>query len=70
MEIKIDRKRNTKISWKTDLLDDLKETKIRIEDPTVPIGDDIIFRGNRLGHRSKRQPEQSDVRKIKIKDML
>lgn len=62
-------KRNIRVDWKADLLDDLKVTEEQVRDKTVPIGRDIEIASNRFRYESKDQPVQADRSKLQSRSL-
>lgn len=60
-------KRRINCYWRAELLDDMKATAADVLDQDKPIGADVVFPIQRLQHRSKEQPEQSQRDKLKDK---
>lgn len=60
-------KRRINCDWRAELLDDLKVTKADVLDKEKPVGADVVFPIQRLQHRSKPQPEQSQRDRLKDK---
>lgn len=62
-------KRNIRVDWKTDLLDDLRVTEKQVRDREFPIGRDIEIASGQFRYESKDQPVQGDRAKLQSRQL-
>lgn len=62
-------KRNIRVDWRHELLDDLGVTEAQVLDPEHPVGRDIVIPQGRFRHESKSQRNQSDRSKLISKSL-
>lgn len=66
---KILSKRNIKVDWRGDLLDDLKVTEREVLDQEIPVGREIVISKDKIRYESKDQPVQNDRTKLQSKEL-
>lgn len=62
-------KRNVRVDWRAELLDDLGVTEAQVLDRDFAVGRDVLVAANRLRHESKPQPSQSQRSKLHNKNL-